>query len=52
MERQSNFELLRIIAMFLVLVVHADYFSLGAPSYQDCVNCPIQSMMICKARWN
>ena len=28
-------ELLRIIAMFLVLVVHADYFSLGAPSFQD-----------------
>lgn len=27
--RQSNFELLRIVAMFLVLVVHADYLSLG-----------------------
>lgn len=25
-------ELLRIIAMFLVLVVHADFFSLGAPT--------------------
>lgn len=29
--RQSNIELFRIIAMFLVLVVHADYFSLQAP---------------------
>ena len=43
-ERESNFELLRIVAMFLVLIVHADYFSLGAPSYQDCVNSPIQSL--------
>ena len=34
-ERLSGMEMLRIIAMFLVLVVHADYFSLGAPTYQD-----------------
>lgn len=33
--RQSNIELLRIIAMFLVLLVHADYFSLGAPTIID-----------------
>ena len=31
-DRDSNMELLRIIAMFLVLVVHADFFSLGAPT--------------------
>ena len=43
-ERDSNFELLRIVAMFLVLVVHANYFSLGAPSPQDCVNTPIQAL--------
>jgi surface polysaccharide O-acyltransferase-like enzyme len=43
-ERESNFELLRIISMFLVLVVHADYFSLGAPSLQDCVSNPVQSI--------
>ena len=43
-ERESNFELLRIISMFLVLVVHADYFSLGAPSFQDCVSNPVQSI--------
>jgi len=30
--RQSNFELLRIIAMFLVLVVHADFWSLSGPT--------------------
>ena len=36
--RQSNMELLRIVAMFLVLLVHADFFSIGAPSASDCVN--------------
>lgn len=30
-ERQSNLELLRIVAMFLVLIVHADFLALGAP---------------------
>ena len=43
-ERESNFELLRIFSMFLVLVVHADYFSLGAPSLMDCLNKPVQSI--------
>ena len=36
--RKSNMELLRILAMFLVLLVHADFYSLGAPSVQDCVD--------------
>lgn len=43
--RQSNMELLRIIAMFLVLLVHADFFSLGAPSASDCVNAPVDSSL-------
>jgi len=30
--RQSNFELLRIIAMFMVLVIHADFIALGGPT--------------------
>ncbi len=34
-ERDSNMELLRIIAMFLVLVVHADFFSLGSPTLSE-----------------
>ena len=38
-------ELLRIIAMFLVLLVHADFFSLGAPSSSDCVNAPVDSSL-------
>lgn len=32
--RQSNIELLRIISMFLVLVVHANFFSLGSPNLE------------------
>ena len=43
--RQSNMELLRIVAMFLVLLVHADFFSLGAPSASDCVNTPVGSFL-------
>lgn len=30
--RQSNIELLRIISMLLVLMVHADFTSIGTPS--------------------
>lgn len=37
-ERDSNMELLRITAMFLVLIVHVDFFSIGAPSAEDCFN--------------
>ena len=33
--RSSNFELLRILSMLLVLIVHADYLALGAPSVLD-----------------
>lgn len=36
-------ELLRIIAMFLVLVVHADYFSLGIPMQTDITSKPLPS---------
>ncbi len=36
--RQSNFEVLRMIAMFLVLLVHANFMSIGAPSPQDFSN--------------
>ena len=39
-ERLSNFELLRIVAMFMVLLVHADFFSLGEPTAEECVTSP------------
>ena len=33
--RDSNIELLRIIAMILVMVVHASFKSIGAPTLED-----------------
>lgn len=43
--RQSNFELLRIVAMLLVLVVHVDFFSLGVPTDADITGHPVSSAM-------
>ena len=42
--RESNFELLRIVAMFFVLVLHADFWSLGAPSNHDIITNPINAI--------
>lgn len=42
-ERDSNIELLRLLAMFLVLVVHADFFSLGIPTQAEVVSSPINA---------
>lgn len=42
--RSSNMELFRIVAMFLVLVVHADYFSLKGPETSDFLTSPFASM--------
>lgn len=44
-ERDSNMELLRLVAMFLVLVVHADFFSLGMPTYRDVMCTPSNAFM-------
>jgi len=33
--RQSNFELLRIISMFLILLLHANYLSFGFPTAEE-----------------
>lgn len=38
MKRDSNIELLRIIAMIMVLVLHINFFALGAPSVQDVIS--------------
>lgn len=38
--RQSNFEALRMLAMFLVLVVHAMYGSLGSPGVEEIAAAP------------
>ena len=41
--RSSNIELLRIVATFFVLVVHADFLSLGEPDIADVANNPLGS---------
>lgn len=42
--RESNFELLRIVAMFLVLVTHADYVSIGLPKSIDILSSPANAI--------
>ncbi|MCH5327269.1 MAG: acyltransferase family protein [Duncaniella sp.] len=42
--RQSNFELLKIIAMFLVLIAHADFYSLGTPGQEDFASSPVNAV--------
>ena len=41
--RQSNIELLRIVAMMLVLIVHADFLALGAPDALALKALPVES---------
>lgn len=48
-ERLSNIELLRIIAMTLVLVVHADSFSLGCPQDATSINSITRMVFQCLA---
>lgn len=40
-ERQSNMELLRLLSMLFVLVLHADYLSLGDPTGEELVRSPV-----------
>jgi len=44
-ERDSNMELLRLIAMFLILLVHADFWTLGAPTATECVNTTLDASL-------
>lgn len=39
--RESNFELLRIIAMLLVLIVHTDYWALSSPNKEAIIDTPL-----------
>ena len=41
--RQSNIEILRIVAMFLVLVVHATFYSTGVTTAEDFACNPVSS---------
>ncbi|HIZ05884.1 MAG TPA: hypothetical protein H9818_08530 [Candidatus Phocaeicola gallistercoris] len=44
LQRQSNIELLRIVTMFLVLVVHADFMALGEPKPNDMYLQPLSTV--------
>ncbi len=41
--RQSNMELLRCIAMFLVLVVHSDFAALKLPTHKELLSAPFDT---------
>lgn len=41
--RESNFELLRIISIILVLILHANFRANGGPVYLDFVNNPVST---------
>lgn len=43
--RQSNIELLRILAMFFVLIKHVDFWTLGGPLTEDFATSPINAWM-------
>lgn len=43
--RQSNIELLRCVAMFMVLVLHANFKSFGGPDSTDLISCPMASFI-------
>lgn len=45
MKRESNIELLRIIAMMMVLLVHCNYFSLGPVNPEDIAAAPLDSFV-------
>ena len=42
MNRQSNIELLRIIAMFMILGLHVNFIAIGVPEIQVISNMPLQ----------
>ena len=44
-KRDSNFELLRIVAIYFVLVLHTDFFALDGPSPSDIVNSSVDSFL-------
>ena len=40
--RESNIELLRVVAMLFVLIVHTDFLVLGFPTPQDMAAAPVR----------
>ena len=49
--RSSNIELLRIIAMVMILGLHVNFLAIGEPSTQDIISSPLQSFIRFFAEW-
>ena len=45
--RQSNIELFRIVAMFMILVIHANMISLPLPTYAELISNPLSTTIKC-----
>ena len=43
--RNSNIELLRIIAMLMILGLHVNFLAIGQPNAQEIISSPIQSFI-------
>lgn len=43
--RQSNFELLRIVAMFMVMMLHVNFLALGKPTMEEVNSATITSFV-------
>lgn len=41
--RQPNIELLRIVAMLMVVMVHVNFFAIGSPTQDYCIEKPVNS---------
>lgn len=47
LNRNSNIEGLRIIAMFMILMLHVNNFSIGEPTTAEAVDAPIPTLARC-----
>lgn len=45
--RNSNIEALRIVAMFLILVIHVNFFSIGEPTTEKAVTDAVPTFVSC-----
>lgn len=45
--RNSNIEALRIVAMFLILMIHVNFFSIGKPSTEEAIVKPLSTFSRC-----
>lgn len=46
-KRNSNIEALRILAMFLILMLHVNFYALGEPSFQEAAQYPVPTFARC-----